>query len=86
MLPYFKRSEDQVRGPSAAHGTGGELGVDDLRASWEILDVFRQAAVETGIPPTDDFNGGESEGVGFFQVTQRNGRRERRPAPSCGPR
>lgn len=76
VLPYFKRSQDQVRGPSAAHGTGGELGVDDLRASWEILDVFRQAAVETGIPPTDDFNGGESEGVGFFQVTQRNGRRE----------
>ncbi len=76
VLPYFKRSEDQVRGPSDAHGTGGELGVDDLRASWEILDVFRQAAIEIGIPPTNDFNGGESEGVGYFQVTQRNGRRE----------
>ena len=76
VLPHFKRSEDQVRGPSAAHGTGGELSVDDLRASWEILDVFHRAAVETGIPATDDFNGGESEGVGYFQVTQRNGRRE----------
>lgn len=76
VLPYFMRSEDQVRGPSPTHGVGGELGVDDLRASWEVLDVFRKAAVETGIPPTDDFNGGESEGVGFFQVTQRNGRRE----------
>lgn len=76
VLPYFKRSEDQVRGPSETHGAGGELGVDDLRASWEILDVFRQAAIETGIPPTEDFNGGESEGVGYFQVTQRKGRRE----------
>lgn len=76
VLPYFMRSEDQVRGRSDTHGVGGELGVDDLRASWEILDVFRKAAIETGIPATNDFNSGESEGVGFFQVTQRNGRRE----------
>ena len=75
VLPYFKRSEDQVRGPSDTHGVGGELSVDDLRASWEILDVFRKAATETGIPATDDFNSGESEGVGYFQVTQKNGRR-----------
>lgn len=67
------RSEDQVRGPNEAHGVWGELSVDDLRASWEILDVFRKAAVESGIPATDDFNGGESEGVSYFQVTQRNG-------------
>lgn len=75
VLPYFMKSEDQIRGPSATHGAGGELGIDDLRASWEILDVFRQAAVQSGIPATDDFNGGESEGVGYFQVTQKNGRR-----------
>jgi choline dehydrogenase len=75
VLPYFKRSENQVRGPSEAHGTTGELAVDDLRASWEILDAFRKAAIETGIPATDDFNSGESEGIGYFQVTQKNGRR-----------
>jgi choline dehydrogenase len=75
VLPYFKRSENQVRGPSEAHGASGELSVDDLRASWEILEAFRKAAIETGIPATDDFNGGESEGVGYFQVTQKNGRR-----------
>lgn len=75
VLPFFLKSEDQVRGASETHGVGGELSVDDLRASWEILDVFRQAAIEVGIPATDDFNGGESEGVGYFQVTQKNGRR-----------
>jgi choline dehydrogenase len=75
VLPYFKRSENQVRGPNDAHGADGELSVDDLRASWEILETFRKAAIETGIPATDDFNGGESEGVGYFQVTQKNGRR-----------
>jgi choline dehydrogenase len=75
VLPYFKRSENQVRGPSDTHGADGELNVDDLRASWEILETFRKAAIETGIPATDDFNGGESEGVGYFQVTQKNGRR-----------
>ena len=75
VLPYFKRSENQVRGPSETHGADGELSVDDLRASWEILEAFRKAAIETGIPATDDFNNGESEGVGYFQVTQKNGRR-----------
>lgn len=75
VLPYFKRSEKQVRGPSETHGADGELCVDDLRASWEILDAFRKAAIESGIPATDDFNGGESEGIGYFQVTQKNGRR-----------
>ena len=75
VLPFFLKSEDQVRGASETHGVGGELSVDDLRASWEILDVFRRAAIEVGIPATDDFNGGESEGVGYFQVTQKNGRR-----------
>jgi choline dehydrogenase len=75
VLPYFKRSENQVRGPSETHGSGGELCVDDLRASWEILDAFRKAAIQSGIPATDDFNSGESEGIGYFQVTQKNGRR-----------
>jgi choline dehydrogenase len=75
VLPYFKRSENQIRGPGDAHGVDGELNIDDLRATWEILEAFRKAAIQTGIPATEDFNGGESEGVGYFQVTQKNGRR-----------
>jgi len=75
VLPYFRKSEDQARGASEAHGVGGELRVEDLRASWEVLDAFCDAAVQTGIPRTADFNGGDNEGVGYFQVTQKNGRR-----------
>jgi choline dehydrogenase len=75
VLPYFKKSEDQVRGPSEAHGVGGELRVEDLRANWEVLDAFCDAAVESGIPRTADFNAGDNQGVGYFQVTQKDGRR-----------
>ncbi|MDE2167768.1 MAG: GMC family oxidoreductase N-terminal domain-containing protein, partial [Alphaproteobacteria bacterium] len=75
VLPYFKRSEDNVRGADEFHGAAGELRVDELRASWEVLDAFRQAAVQTGIRAIDDFNRGDNEGSGYFQVTQKNGRR-----------
>ncbi|MGH8758317.1 MAG: GMC family oxidoreductase [Burkholderiales bacterium] len=73
VLPYFKKSEDHFQGPSKAHGVGGEIRVEGLRASWEVLDAFCDAAVECGIPRTADFNTGDNEGVGYFQVTQRNG-------------
>ncbi len=73
VLPYFKRSEDQVRGADEVHGVGGEWRVEEMRISWEILDAFRAAAVEIGIPPTDDFNRGNNEGCGYFQVNQRRG-------------
>ncbi|WP_322067230.1 GMC family oxidoreductase [Burkholderia ubonensis] len=73
VLPYFKKSEDQARGASEAHGVGGELRIEDLRASWDVLDSFCAAAVECGIPPTADFNAGENEGAGYFQVTQKGG-------------
>lgn len=73
VLPYFKRSEDNVRGADDVHGSNGELRVDELRASWEILDVFREAAIQTGIRAIDDFNRGDNEGCGYFQVTQKNG-------------
>ncbi len=73
VLPYFMKSEDQVRGADAAHGTGGEWRVEEMRLSWEILDAFREAAAETGIPKTDDFNRGDNEGCGYFQVNQRRG-------------
>lgn len=73
VLPYFKRSQDQVRGADDMHGAGGEVRVEEQRLSWEILDAFREAAAETGIPKVDDFNRGNNEGCGYFQVTQRRG-------------
>ena len=73
VLPYFLRSEDQARGASEHHATGGEFRVEDMRLWWEILDAFREAAAEVGIPKTDDFNTGNNEGCGYFQVNQRRG-------------
>ncbi|HYB56779.1 MAG TPA: choline dehydrogenase [Alphaproteobacteria bacterium] len=73
VLPYFKRSEDQVRGADEFHGAGGEWRVEEMRLSWEILDAFRAAAAEVGIRSCDDFNRGDNEGCGYFQVNQRRG-------------
>ena len=58
---------------SALHGHGGEWRVDKQRLRWEVLDAFAEAAVEAGIPATDDFNRGSNEGVGYFEVNQKNG-------------
>tara|TARA_Y100001934_G_scaffold279236_1_gene382438 strand:- start:21 stop:1640 length:1620 start_codon:yes stop_codon:yes gene_type:complete len=73
VLPYFLKSEDQGRGKSELHNTGGEFRVEDMRLSWEILDAFRDAAAEEGIPKTSDFNQGDNEGCGYFQVNQTRG-------------
>ena len=73
VLPYFRRSEDHSRGADELHAMGGELRVEDLRLSWEILDAFIEAAAEAGIPRTDDFNRGDNEGCGYFQVHQKRG-------------
>jgi len=73
VLPYFKRSEDYAHGADEAHGAGGEWRVEEMRLSWEILDAFRDAAAEVGIPKTTDFNRGDNEGCGYFQVNQRRG-------------
>jgi choline dehydrogenase-like flavoprotein len=75
VLPYFKKSEDHVAGPSEIHGAGGELRVEKQRLRWEILESFRAAATQAGIPETADFNGGDNAGSGFFEVTQKRGRR-----------
>lgn len=73
ILPYYKRSEDYYLGADDLHGAGGEWRVEDMRLNWEILDAFRAAAAETGIPPIDDFNRGNNEGCGYFQVNQKRG-------------
>ena len=73
VLPYFKKSEDYVHGADDLHGAGGEWRVEELRDNWEILDAFRDAAALEGIPPTNDFNRGNNEGCGYFQVNQKKG-------------
>ncbi|MGH1330216.1 MAG: GMC family oxidoreductase [Paracoccaceae bacterium] len=73
VLPYFKKSEDYVEGPSEMHGSGGEWRVENQRLHWDVLDDFMEAASQAGIPKTDDFNAGDNEGVGYFKVNQRSG-------------
>jgi choline dehydrogenase len=75
VLPVFKRSEDSHRGADEAHGAGGEWRVERQRLSWEILTAFREAMAQAGIPKTDDFNRGDNEGCGLFEVNQRRGLR-----------
>ena len=73
VLPLFKRSEDHYLGASELHGAGGEWRVEKQRLSWAILDAFREAALETGIPKLEDLNAGRGEGSAYFEVNQRRG-------------
>jgi choline dehydrogenase len=75
VLPYFIRAEDQERGADQYHGSGGPLGVSDMRVRRDVCDAFINAAEEIGIPRRDDFNGAEQEGAGYFQLTTRRGLR-----------
>jgi choline dehydrogenase len=72
-LPDFKRHEDHYKGADALHGAGGEWRVERQRLRWDILDAFAQAAQQAGVPHSEDFNRGDNEGVGYFQVNQKNG-------------
>jgi len=73
VLPYFVKSEDHFDGPSEFHGAGGELRVEKQRLRWDILEIFRNAAEQYGIPKIDDFNRGDNAGSSYFQVNQKNG-------------
>lgn len=73
VLPLFIKSENHHAGTSAYHGDQGEWRVETQRLHWPLLDDFRQAAAESGIPPVDDFNTGDNEGCSYFQVNQRRG-------------
>ena len=75
VLPYFKRSEDNARGADAFHGAGGPLHVSDLTYRNPAVEAFLAAAVSAGFPRNSDFNGATQEGVGSYQVFQKNGRR-----------
>jgi len=72
-LPAFKKHEDYYKGADAVHGAGGEWRVERQRLRWDILDAFALAAQEAGVPHTEDFNRGDNEGVGYFQVNQKKG-------------
>ena len=73
VLPLFRAQEDFYRGADDAHGAGGELRVETARVRWAVLDAFMDAAVQAGIPRTPDFNRGDNEGGGYFDVTQKSG-------------
>ncbi|MCC8251493.1 GMC family oxidoreductase [Saccharothrix luteola] len=75
LLPYFKRSEDNERGADEYHGVGGPLSVSDNRSNNPMTTAFVEAALEAGYPANHDFNAAKEEGFGFYQVTQRDGRR-----------
>ncbi len=75
LLPYFRRAEDNERGADEFHGVGGPLPVSDGRARTITCAAFVEAAQVLGAPPNADFNGREQDGVGWNQVTQRDGRR-----------
>lgn len=73
VLPVFKAMEDYHKGADPWHGVSGEWRVDRQRLSWEILDAFQHAAQQAGIEPVEDFNRGDNEGSGYFEVNQRGG-------------
>ena len=75
VLPYFKRSEDNERGEDMFHGAGGPMSVSDSRAMSPLIETMIEASVLAGHEHNPDFNGARQEGVGRFQLTQRNGLR-----------
>ncbi|WP_286266212.1 GMC family oxidoreductase [Thalassotalea atypica] len=75
VLPYFRATQHQERGESEYHGINGGLNVTESHSKLPIFDDFITAAQQAGYQPNDDFNGKDQEGVGYFQVTQKNGLR-----------
>lgn len=75
VLPYFKKSESNSRGADAFHGAEGPLGVSDLRYTNPLSQAFIDAGQQIGLTHNHDFNGAVQNGVGFYQVTQRDGAR-----------
>jgi choline dehydrogenase-like flavoprotein len=74
VRPFFRKHVDHFMA-GEEHAQGGEWRVEEQRLSWEILEAFRQAAVQYGIPAVNDFNTGDNEGICYFHVNQRRGRR-----------
>ncbi len=75
VLPFFRKAEDNERGESEFHGTGGPLRVSNQPYNWEIATALLEACKQAGIPETPDFNGANQEGCGFYQTTTNNKKR-----------
>jgi choline dehydrogenase len=75
VSPYFRRAENQERGADEHHGVGGPLNVSDVTQTHEVSDAVVEACVQAGIPRNPDVNGADQEGVGYYQLTARNGQR-----------
>lgn len=75
ILPYFIRAEHNSRGSSAYHGGSGPLSVVDPKFKSASTAAFVESAVNAGAAANPDFNGPDQDGVGFYQVTQKDGRR-----------
>jgi choline dehydrogenase len=76
VLPYFKKSENFERGGDATRGKGGLLNVADMCETAELCDAFIEAAVASGYPKNKDYNNGDQEGFGYYQVTMKKGKRQ----------
>jgi len=76
ILPYFQKAETFERGGDDYRGGGGPLNVADMYEKHELIDAFIDAGVEIGSKRNPDYNGADQEGFGYYQITQRNGRRE----------
>jgi choline dehydrogenase len=75
VLPIFRFLEDYEEGPVDGYGAGGEVRVENPRVRWDIIDAWREAAAECGIPSVKQFNGGDNFGCAYFQMNQKRGRR-----------
>jgi choline dehydrogenase len=75
VLPIFRALEDYEGGAVDGYGAGGEVRVENPRVRWDIIDAWREAAAECGIPPVKQFNGGDNFGCAYFQMNQKRGRR-----------
>jgi choline dehydrogenase len=75
VLPVFRSLEDYERGATEGYGAGGEVRVENPRVRWDIIDAWREAAAECGIPPIKVFNNGDNSGCAYFQMNQKRGRR-----------
>ena len=75
VLPYFRKAEDNERGDSEFHGSGGPLRVSNQPYEWEIGKLLLEACIQAGIKPNPDFNGAQQEGCGYYQTTTKDRRR-----------
>ena len=75
VLQAFRRLEDHFLGETEHHGAGGGWRIEAPRVAWRVLDAVRDAAVELGVRRIEDFNRGDNEGVAYFHVNQKRGRR-----------